>query len=56
MWTGIGLAIACLVAFFAISGSGEKQTEEASLNPSTDPTAGNNDAKTQKTMTIRWSH
>ncbi|MEN9355065.1 MAG: hypothetical protein RL318_2390 [Fibrobacterota bacterium] len=56
MWTGIGLAIAGLVAFFAISGSGEKQAEEASLNPTTDPTAGNNDAKTQKTMTIRWSH
>jgi hypothetical protein len=56
MWTGIGLAVVGLVAFFAISGAGEEQPDELDLNPATDPVAGNNDAKTQKTMTIRWSH
>lgn len=56
MWTGIGLAVVGLVAFFAISGAGEEQPDEPDLNPVTDPVAGNNDAKTQKTMTIRWSH
>jgi len=56
MWTGVGLSVVGLVAFFAFTSGGEKQTDAVNLNPDTDPTAGNPDAKNQKTMTIRWSH
>lgn len=56
MWTGVGLSVVGLVAFFAFNGAGEKQTAAVDLNPVTDPTAGNPDATDEKTMTIRWSH
>lgn len=56
MWTGVGLSVVGLVAFFAFTSGGDKQADPVNLNPDTDPTAGNPDAKNQKTMTIRWSH
>lgn len=56
LWTGVGLAATGLIAWLIFTGNGETPKEEVDLNPVTDPTAGNSDAKTEKTMTIRWSH
>lgn len=58
MWVGLGLVATALevVAFLHLTRSSVTSKEEVDLNPVTDPTAGNSDAKTEKTMTIRWSH
>ena len=56
LWAGVGLAATGLIAWLIFTGHRETPKEEVDLNPVTDPTAGNSDAKTEKTMTIRWSH
>ncbi len=56
LWSGVGLAATGLIAWLIFTGNGSTPKEEVDLNPVTDPTAGNSDAKTEKTMTIRWSH
>lgn len=56
LWAGVGLAATGLLAWLIFTGNGKTPTEEVNLDPVTDPTAGNSDAKTNKTMTIRWSH
>lgn len=56
LWTGVGLAATGLIAWLIFTGNGTAPKEEVDLDPVTDPTAGNSDAKTEKTMTIRWSH
>jgi hypothetical protein len=56
LWTGVGLAGVGIVAWFLFTSADGKVPQAADLDQATDPTSGNANAMTQKTMTIRWSN